>query len=179
MPNYSKRGKILVPLSETEFVKGMTSDKFKEPKHKGLAALLYYTGVRITEALRSTREQYSLQDDRIFFEVLKRLKHGRQTPPLVIPLKRAFAGEIWKAVEDTEKGKRVFPYSRRTGYNVVARLWHYPHHLRFTRITNLANYRDEYGDRLSIASIMNYTGLTLGALNFYIGLVEIREMGEA
>jgi len=180
MPNYSKSGKILVPLTEQQFNEGMTEGHFCKESHRGFAALLYYTGIRCTEALRARREQFSLQNERIYFEVLKRLKHGSLTPPLTVPLNKPYAQTIWKSVEQTKPKKRVFPYCRKTGYNIVSRLWFYPHHLRLTRITDLLNARDKHGARrFSIPEIKTYTGLTLSALNFYIGLATIEKMGEA
>lgn len=173
MPNYSKSGKILVPLTEQQFIEGMEKGKFCQDKHRGLASLFYYTGVRLSEALRSKKEQYSLQNKRIYFDVLKRLKHGLQTPPLTIPLSKPYAETIWKAVENTKPKRRVFPYCDKTGYNVISRLWFYPHHLRLTRITDLFN------KGFTIPEIRTYTGLTLNALNFYIGLATIEKMGEA
>ncbi len=173
MPNYSKAGKILIPLTEGEFQEGMRSGHFCQDKHRGFAALLYYTGIRVSEALRAKRGQFSLQNNRIFFDVLKRLKHGIKTPELEIPLSRSFAFEIWSAVEATKKKKRVWPYSRMTGYNIISRVWSYPHHFRLTRITDLFN------KGFTVPEIQSYTGLTLLALNYYIGRASIRKMGEA
>lgn len=181
MPNYSKSGKILVPLTEEQFIQGMDEGRFCKDKHRGFAALLYYTGIRVSEALRSNKEQYSLQNRRIYFDVLKRLKHGLVTPPLAIPISKPFAESIWEAVEETKPKQRVFPYSRMTGYNIITRLWRYPHHLRLTRITDLFRPHPEIGrpEGFSIAEVKTYTGLTLPALDFYIGLVSIEKMGEA
>jgi len=38
--------------------------------------------------------------------------------------------------------------------------------------------RDAEGNTRSIAEVQNWTGLTLGALNYYVGLVELKRMGE-
>ena len=91
MPNYSKQGKIMIPLTQEQFIKGMNEGKFAREKHRGLAALLYYTGIRVSEGLRAKKEQFSLQENRIYFEVGKRLKHGANTPPLIISLKNLYA----------------------------------------------------------------------------------------
>lgn len=174
MPNYTKHGKILLPLTTEKFIQGMNEGHFCKRAHRGLASLLYHTGVRISEALRARKKQFSLQSDVIFFDVLKRLKHGRLTPPLQIPLSKPFASEIWTAVEQTKAKRKVWPYCRVTGFNIVARVgvFYYPHHFRLTKITNLAR-------EFSPAHLINWTGLTLTAINYYIGLVDIEKMGRA
>jgi len=141
-------------------------------KHRGFLALLYHTGVRVSEALRAEKEQFTFQSDVVVFDVLKRLKHGRLTPPLQIPLDKPYAASILDSVEDTKAKKRVWPYSRTTGYLIVARVFNYPHHLRLSKITELAR-------RFSVAQLVNWTGLNPVTLGFYIGIVDIEEMGKA
>ena len=170
MPNYSKQGKIMIPLTQEQFIKGMEEGKFAREKHRGLAALLYYTGIRISEGLRAKKEQFVLQKDAVYFDVGKRLKHGMVTAPLKILLSKPFASLIWESVEATKSKKRVFPFCRSTGYNVVARVWFYPHHLRLTRFTDLAKY--------GTAKLKSWSGLTLTALDYYMGVVDIDEMAE-
>lgn len=172
MPNYSKSGKILIPLTDDEFQRQMETGHFAQEKHRGFAACIYYYGVRVSEVLRALKEQFTMQRERIYFDVLTRLKHGKRTPPLMIPIHRSWAGKIWEAVEDTKPKQRVWPYSRMTGYNIIARLWHYPHHLRLTRITHLLQ------SGFTIPELLTYTGLSLNALNYYVGVVSIEKMGE-
>jgi len=172
-PHYRKHGKIQVPLTDEEFKQGMQTGPFKKPKHKGFVTLLFYTGVRKSEALRVKKEQFQLRSNQIIFDVGKRLKHGLETPPLNIPLDAAYAQEIWWAIENTRKNKRVFPYCEKTGYNIVDRVFKYPHYFRLSRITNffLAGY--------TIAEVKSWTGLTLKALDYYVGLVNVMKMGES
>jgi integrase len=172
MPNYTKSGKILIPLSEETFIDGMTNGKFVTEKHKALCALLYYTGVRITEALRAKKEQFTIQKGAVYFDVGKRLKHGEHTFPLKVPFSKPFTDLIQQSVEETKQGKRVFPYCRATGYNVVARVFTYPHHFRLTRISFLAM-------KFSVLQLVNYTGLNPATLKFYMGRTDIEKMGEA
>lgn len=183
MPNYTKSGKILIPLTPEQFHEGIEEGHFCREKHKAFAALLYHTGLRVTEVLRARKEQFSLQDDKIYFDVGKRLKRGIKTASLMIPLDKPSASLIWDAIEDTKPKKRVFPYCRKTGYNIIARVWSYPHHFRLTKITNLLTPRkNERGVTIpgfSIPQLKSWTGLTLGALNFYVGMVDIEEMGKA
>ena len=178
---YTKEGKILTPISEQEFAEGMDSGKFVKPKHRAYCVLLYYSAARKMEALRAVREQFQVTRDTIFWDVLKRLKHGMQTPPLPLPLDAPFMVQLKDAVERTEAGKRVFPYSPRTAYNIVARAFKYPHLFRLSRITWFFSPHPELGRPagFSIAEVRNWTGLSLKALDYYVGLVQLKEMGIA
>lgn len=93
----------------------------------------------------------------------KRLKQGIETPPLKILLSKPYAENIWKAVEKTKEGQRVFPYCSKTAYNIVSRVLKYPHYERLNRITNFVK------EKRSIAKMRSWTGLSLQTLNFYVG----------
>lgn len=173
MPWYRKHGKIQTPLSDEGFAEGMKNGRFINRKHRGFVALLYYSAIRKTEALRARREQFQLLRDQIIFDVKKRLKHGIETPPLNIPLSAPYAKEIWRAVETTEKGERVWPYCEKTGYNIVDRVFKYPHYFRLSRITNF------FLEGWTIAQVRSWTGLTLKALEAYVGLVDVIKMGDS
>ena len=173
MPWYRKYGKIQHPISDAEFKRGMKKGLFHKPKHRGFVALLYYTGIRKTEALRVKKEQFSVEGDEIIFEVGKRLKHGINTPPLNIPLSAPFAKEILYAIEQTKLGQRVFPYCSKTAYNIVDRVFKYPLLFRLSRITRF------FLEGWTIAQVRSWTGLSLNALNYYLGLVDIKRMGES
>jgi len=172
-PHYRKHGKIQVPLTDQEFKQGMQTGPFKKPKHKGFVALLFYSGVRKSEALRVVKEQFQLMRNQIIFDVGKRLKHGLVTPPLNIPLDAPFALEIQSAIENTHEGQRVFPYCEKTGYNIVDRVFKYPHYFRLSRITNF------FLEGWTIAQVRSWTGLTLKALESYVGLVDVMKMGDS
>ena len=89
-----------------------------------------------------------------------------------IPVSRPYAGCIWEAVEQTKKTKqRVFPYSRRTAYNIISRVWYYPHHLRLTRITDILKKKN-------VVAAKAWTGLTLQSLEYYVGLLEMEEIAK-
>jgi len=149
----------------------MRNGYFCHPKHKGFCALLFYSAIRKSEGLRATKEQFQLVNGEIIFDVGKRLKHGIHTPPLNIPLSAPFAEDIWKAVENTKPNSKVFPYCEKTAYNIVSRVFKYPHLFRLSRITRF------FLDGWTIAQVRSWTGLTLQALNYYLGLVDVARMG--
>jgi len=174
MPWYRTTGKLMTPLSDIEFKDSMRSGVFMRRKHKGFIALLYYSAVRKTEGLRAKKEQFRLRSNNIIFDVGQRLKHSLKTPPIPIPLEASYAEEIKWAVENTEKGERVFPFSKRTAYNIVRRVYPaYPHYFRLSRITNF------FLEGWTIAQVRSWTGLSLKALDFYVGLVDISRMGRS
>jgi hypothetical protein len=199
MPWYRTEGKILTPLSDEDFTRGMQTGLFYHPRHRAYVVLLRFTGVRKLEALRATREQFIINRERglISFDVgprLKKLRHTQKgkllteaeyeallkqragslsTPALPIPLDAPYADYLRVAVETTPSGQRVFPYSEKTAYNIVRRAFKYPHLFRLSLITNffLAGW--------TIPQVRSWTGLSLAALNYYVGLVDISKMGES
>jgi integrase len=169
---YSKQGKLLTPIDDSVFIKGMSNGEFKKQRHRSFPVLLYYTAIRREEALRCRPEQFTILKDKIVFDVGKRLKHGIHTPPLTIPRDAPFVNELVEAISETGKGKRIWPYCAKTGYNIVDRAFgFYPHFFRLSRITNF------FLEGWTIAQVHSWTGLTLKALDFYIGLVDINKMG--
>lgn len=166
--------KIYTPLKETEFHEGLEHGKFTQKNHRGFAVLLFYSGVRVTEALRSKKEQFKILEDKILFDVGPRLKHGLHTPPLPILLDKPYVNDLLWSIKKAKDKKRVFPYCRKTGYNIISRVWHYPHHLRLTKITNLLN------QGFSLIQVRSWSGhARIESLNPYAGIVDIEKMGKA
>lgn len=151
----------------------MDKGKFVQKKHRAFAVLLYYSAVRKAEALRVVREQFQITRTAIMFDVGERLKHGKKTNPLKIPFKADYVEELREAIDNTAPGQKVFPYSPKTGYNIIHRAFNYPHLFRLSRITNF------FLDGWTIAQIKSWTGLTLAALEYYVGLVDTMRMGDS
>jgi len=172
MPNYKE--KILNPLTDEEFLSRMKTGHFvKNPQHIGLIALLHYSAVRISEALKTTRGQFSLAPKILYYDVGDRLKHSRKTDPLPLPFEAPYVSFIVDSFAGLDSDKRVFPYCRKTGYNIVNRVFYYPHYHRLSRITQF------FLDGFTIAEVRSWTGLTLKALDHYVGLVGIDKMGKS
>jgi integrase len=165
--------KLTQPISHDEFREGMENGLFINPNQKAYVILLYYTAVRKTEARRSVKEQFQVTKDKLIFSVGKRLKHGIETPPLSIPLNAEYLDLVVNEVQKTKSGCRVFLFSDKTAYNIVHRVFHYPHFFRLSRITNF------FLEGWTIAQVHSWTGLSLKALDFYLGLVDIEKMGES
>lgn len=173
MPWYRREGKILEPLTDEQFTEGMKRGLFLHQKHRGFNVLLYYSAVRKMEALRAVKEQFPHSRTSINFSVGVRLKHGKETQALPLPLDAPFMEDLLTAIDDTEPGERVFPYCPKTGYNIVERAFKYPHLFRLSRITNF------FLEGWTIAQVRNWTGLSLKALEYYIGNVDLIKMGKS
>jgi len=170
---YTIEGKIEQPLTDDDFKEGMEHGKFLKQKHRAFCVLLYYSAVRKKEALRAFKEQFVVSPKEIIFNVGKRLKHGKETPGLNLPLDALYMNELLEALRDTKHRERVFPYCDKTGYNIVRRAFKYPHLFRLSRITNF------FLEGYTIPEVKSWTGLTLKALNYYVGLVSVKRMGES
>ena len=171
---YRLEGKQLNPITDEDFEQIMTQGKFVKEEHKGYAAGLYYTAIRREELRRSTKEQFQIGKRDLVFSVGKRLKHGIETPPLKIPLEAKFLDCLIDVIEESESGAEVFGYTGRTCYNIMQRAgFHYPHFCRLSRITNF------FLEGWTIPQVHSWTGLSLRALNFYLGLVDIDRMGRS
>jgi integrase len=200
MPWYRSEGKILTPLTEEDFKKGIETGLFLEPKHKSFCVLLFYTALRKTEALKLRKKDFQVSNKNILITaeypqeqklrvkhddgtteriktgkiVYGRLKHGKKTPPLVIPINAPYADLILQAIVQTsDRDSLVWPYSPKTAYNIVHRVWKYPHLFRLSRITNF------FLEGWTIAQVKNWTGLTLTALESYVGTADVQKMGES
>lgn len=205
MPWYRKHGKILKIITDQEFTDGLTNGHAQEI-HKAYLVILYYSAVRKTEALRAIKEQFKTANGFLYFDVGPRLKKIRRskkgkkltqatidahfkkrmasitTEPLPLPLDAPFMDILVKQIEATEEGKRVFPFSPKTAYNIVDRAFvGYPHLFRLSRITWFFLPHPERGfpRGYSIPQVRNWTGLSLAALDYYIGRADISDMGRA
>jgi hypothetical protein len=173
LPHYRIEGKIESPLTLDDFKEGMEQGKFVQPEHRAYCILLYYSAVRKTEGLLVEREQFQITRSAIMYDVGERFKHSAKTASLKLPLKTPYMEELRIVVEKTLKGQRVFPYCEKTAYNIVRRAFKYPHLFRLSRITNF------FLDGWTIAQVRSWTGLSLAALEYYVGLVDISRMGDS
>lgn len=161
-------------MTDQEFLEGMEKGKFiKTDLHRAYNALLFYTGVRRNEARLTLKEQFSMQGDILFWDVGQREKHSRKTEPLPLPMSLPYVDVICAIVQKTKPGDRVFTFSDKTAYNIVRRVFKYPHFYRLSRITNF------YEQGRTNTQLKSWTGLTLTALDSYAGRVDIMKMGKS
>lgn len=174
MPWYRRHGKLVIPMEEVDFLRAMETGKFVKFQHRAFAVLLYYTAIRRGEALRTVPEMFQITENEIVFDVGVRLKHGIQTPPLKIPRTAKYAEDLVFAIQNTFENSKIFPFSEKTAWNIIERAFgSYPHYFRLSRITNF------FESGWSIAQVRSWTGLTLQALNYYVGTVDIDKMSKS
>jgi hypothetical protein len=171
---YSVAGKQEVPMSLSTFKERMQTGKFVKKSHRGFAIGEYYFGLRKTELRLVMKEQFSIQGNYLVFDVGERLKHSSKTDPLKVNLDAPFIQEFIEHIEHTKESSRVFEFSDKTAYNIMRRAgFFYPHYCRLSRITNL------FVSGKNIAEVKSFTGLSLKALDFYVGKVGLLKIADS
>ena len=160
-PSYNK--KITRQMEYKEFKEGL--DDLPQDRQAFLS-ILFFAGVRVSEALALTTDDISCTDDIIYIQFF-RLKGSKQTDPTPIP-KTPVLGWL------CEQEGRLFTFCRRTGYNIVNRAFPsmYPHFFRMNRITKISEL---HGD----AFVYSYVGICAQSIDHYRGKVDIKKVGKA
>jgi hypothetical protein len=173
MPNYKQ--KLTAPLTDQAFTEAMNKGNFiHKPEHQGYLAFLYYTGARCSEGLKITANQFRRTPNILFIEI-ERLKHSHKTDPLPIPTDAPFVECIIDSYSGLKPDSKVWPYCRKTGYNIVKRVYPqgYPHYFRLSRITNFLLLG------FTTPEIKSWTGLNASTIDHYVGLVKLDRMGKS
>lgn len=197
MPNY--KVKLTRPLTDAQFNEGMRTGTFvKLPQHRAFIAFIHYTALRCSEALALKRSAFRIEENDLLVTVAfpkeqiktvrvdgkrirvktgkivyERFKHSKVTPALPLPLELPFMDDILATLKPLAPDSRVFPYCRKTGYNIVNRVFEYPHYHRLSRITWFLQ------NGFSIAEVLSWTGLNIMTLQAYVGMVSTAKMGRA
>lgn len=206
-PWYRKHGKILKIVTDEAFAEGMDGGHFVQRDHKAYPVLLNYSAVRKVEGWRALWDQFTPEGDFLYFDVgprlkkLRRTKKGKRlseqrfqellkqkkaaisTPPLPLPIDAPYMAELLRVIDRAQEreDKRLFPFSQKTAYNIIDRVFGYCHLFRLSRITWFFLPHPELGRPrgFSIPEVKNWTGLSLQALDYYIGLADMSDMGRA
>lgn len=167
-----KHGKILESITPEQFEQALKDPYNRALEIQAFIVLIYLTGARVSEVLRATKESFQVTEKAIYWEVGKRLKHGKQTPPLPLSLDQPHIAVLLEQIRRTKKGKRVFDFDRTTAWRHCSKSGlGYNHHARLTAITFFIK------QGYSLAHIVNWFGLTVETVNSYVGLVDLEEMG--
>ena len=170
MPNYAHKETRL--MFDDEFNKLMVSKFFTKPKRdRALMALLYYSGVRVSEAIGTKRKQLYRSTNVLYYDVGERLKHSKTTPALPIPFDAPHVSNIIDVYVDLEPEALVFDITRRTALTVVKSFAFYPHFYRANRITRF------FLDGYTIPEVKGWTGLNVKNLEYYVVMASIVKMG--
>lgn len=174
------RRHILEPITFKQFEKGLSLLK---PRYQAYAVLIYYTGIRVSEALRLTKESFFLDGSVLYVDVGIRLKtqrkqkdgtisKGKRTKPLPLSLFQPHMDILIHRWRYIRKGQLVFPFSRRTALRQITNAGlGYNHLSRLTAITDFLNQGRTIND------IVNWFGISVQTVNNYIGTKDLKEMG--
>jgi len=145
-----------------EFEQGLAD---LDQDRQAFLSVLYFAGVRVSEALALTANDITCTPDTIYIQFF-RLKGSKQTDPTPIP-KTQYTN--WLCAQD---GK-LFPWCRKTGYNIVHRAFEgfYPHFFRQNRVVKISIKR---GD----AYVYSYMGICAQSIDHYRGKVELIDVGK-
>jgi integrase len=173
MPKY-KHGKQTDTIELKFLTDRMNRGVFKQPlRDKSFLALLYWTGVRKSEAYERVKEDFIVTETDLVIDFHQRKKNGLEVPPLEIPLDLPYMNLILERVQKTRQGRRVWPLSSATAWRIVKRALgekYYPHFLRLNRITRMFD-----DPTTTIPEAKSWTGIkTAKALDVYIGFSKRR-----
>ena len=141
---------------------------FCKESHRAFLILLYYTGMRKSEALRLMRMDFTLDKygERIHVKHYP-LKHGIQHTGFYLPYGLPFVNILREWLVKLKPAHKVFPFSTVTAWHIVKRVLpkHYPHYFRLNRCVKLLNKRELALDDVrtwfgwtSVKTIDNYLG---------------------
>ena len=161
MPAYNK--KQTRQMDYKEFQEGITD---LPQDRQAFLSILFFAGVRVSEALALTSNDITCAGDTIYIQFF-RLKGSKPTDPTPIPTTQYLS---WLC----SQSGRLFPWCRKTGYNIVHRAFPdmYPHFFRMNRITKIS---EKHGD----AFVYSYVGICAQSIDHYRGKVDIKKVGQA
>jgi len=165
-----KHGKQTDAITPADFDKIMEKTAFEQPIiHKAFLALLYYTGARVSEIVELTAKDFKITDDEIHV-LIKAKKHGVKRGAYVLRSNLPYFAYIFQAVKKAQarrKHKRVFPFTRQTGWRIVKRVapQRYPHYFRLNRCVHFLDKPE-----MTLNMIRQWFGWkSLETVNSYLG----------
>ena len=161
MPKYNKK---ITSLMDYPTFKEAIGDL---PINKqAFMSVLFFAGCRVSEALALTSDDINCTQDMIYIQFF-RLKGSKQTDPQEVPRADAL---LWVC----EQEGRLFPFCRKTGYNIVNGVFPnlYPHYFRMNRFTKSI-------ERFSATTVCQVWGVSINTIAHYMGKVEIKRVGKA
>ena len=172
MPWYNPH--IKTQLTPKQFFKLLEAQDLG-PAKNSLLILLFYTGIRVSEALRLERKSFFTDPDSttLYVKVGKRLKRGKITKDLPLSFLLEGVAELWEYTLHQEYQGKVWRFHRQTAYRACKKLGLYPHYFRF----NLASH---FAETAPISKFMQWFGWRKAETAMsYVAELDILELGEA
>lgn len=172
-PHRYKLGKNLQPITTEQFEAALKHPYNQAVEFQAYTVEIYYTGVRVSEALRAVKEDYREDAKTLWWDVGRRLKHGKETKPLPLSLEQPHMDLLLEQVNKTKKMRRVFDFDRTTAWRHISRTGiGYNHRARLNLITLYLSRG------WSVAQVVNWFGISVQTVNSYIGDTDMLEMGK-
>jgi integrase len=170
---YSRQGKIKAMLTLEDFEH--INEGIKKKKYRCFVAVLYYSGVRVSELLRAAKEDFTFSKTSCSWNIGTRLKGGRETAPLILSLELPFMDEVERYIKTRRNGARPFDFDRHTAWVILKDSFGaYPHYFRLNRITSFLRAG------FSLPEVMSWTGhKSVSSLDSYIGAVSVERLSES
>jgi integrase/recombinase XerD len=113
---YDREGnrKYLNQREREAFLRAVKTEAHPAKRTFGLT--LFYTGCRISEALNVPVQRLDVAGKAVIFETLKRRKNGNFRS---VPIPDFLMAELDRIGNGTEKNRRLWAFSRTTGYRLV------------------------------------------------------------
>lgn len=139
-------------------------------RQRAYLIVLYWLGCRRSEPLVILKEDIEERDSSLFISIhyrkddkgerilFSRAKRGQAGGPTELPLTNYGINLIKEAWQKTKSHKKVFPFSDKTGYRAVQKVFPHktPHWFRYNRVTKL---RKRLGQDITIDGIKSFTGI--------------------
>lgn len=176
----SMRRHILEPITWSRFEAGL---ELLDSYYRAYAVLIYYLGIRVSEALRLRKEDLRLDNGRLYIDVGIRLKtarkrkdgstsKGKRTQPIPLDLEQPHVELLVSRWKHTRKGQLLFPFCRMTALRQISRAG-----LGYNHLSRLTAITDFLKAGRSIADVVNWFGISVQTVNNYIGSIDLEEMG--
>lgn len=178
-----KHGKIMKPIEFGEFEAALRHPYNTDLHYQAFIVLLYYTGVRVSEALRAIKEDFSAERATLYWDVGVRLKtrrkrkdgtiyEGKRTKPLPLDLSQPHMDLLLEQISRSKKGEKIFDFDRTTAWRHVKKGG-----LGYNHLARLSALTFFLKNGYSIAEIVNWFGVSVQTVNSYIGDLSLEKMG--
>lgn len=146
-------------------------DASQLPRDKDtLMIFLFYTGVRVSEALRMHDKDFYTDRNYLWCKIGKRMKRGRITKDLNLPLTSTYIDYL---VDYVTMQDQPWAYSRKTAWEAAKKIDVYPHYFRFNLASQLAKV-------WPVQRLVDWFGwVKFETARSYIAELETREIGDS
>jgi len=155
-----------IDLTEFQTVIEKAKANHESKRYIAYTILLYWIGCRRSEPIGIKKKgipgivkEDIREENGSLFVKIPAFKHGQRGGENELPLNYYGIDVIKQVWQSTKEGRRIFPFTDRTGYNFIKKQFpnKTPHHFRHNRITKLRKKID--GKTVSVDDVKSWTGI--------------------